>query len=207
VSARSNTKGRGAAALGFAPHSGWAALVALGGRPAEPEVLARTRIEMADPRLGGSKQPFHALEGVPLAEAERRLVRYAGTAREMAYTAIRSAVDDLRARGYATRLAGIAESSGLKGAALASILASHALIHTADGDHFRDALAEASARCGLAVSRVRGRDLEGRAAEALGRPASELQASVRGLGRGWGPPWGADQKAAALLAWLLLSRP
>jgi hypothetical protein len=31
-------------------------------------------------------------------------------------------------------------------------------------------------------------------------------ATVKELGRSVGPPWGADQKAAALLAWLVLAR-
>lgn len=61
------------ATLGFAPHSGWAALVAVGADAARPRVLLRERIEMADPRLVGSKQPYHEIEGMPLREAERRL--------------------------------------------------------------------------------------------------------------------------------------
>ena len=34
--------------------------------------------------------------------------------------------------------------------------------------------------------------------------ANELSATLTALGRGLGAPWGADQKSAALLAWLLL---
>ena len=48
---------RGRPVLGFAPHSGWAAVVVVGGCIEEPEVLARRRIDMADPRLPGSKDP------------------------------------------------------------------------------------------------------------------------------------------------------
>jgi hypothetical protein len=45
-----------------------------------------------------------------------------------------------------------------------------------------------------------------RAAAALGKSSEQLAASVKELGRGLGSPWGADQKSAALLAWLLLAR-
>src|SRR5256885_15396497 len=58
-----------AAVLGIAPHSGWAAAVLLAGTPAAPRVILRERLELSDARLGGSKQPHHALEGLPLAQA------------------------------------------------------------------------------------------------------------------------------------------
>ena len=38
------------------------------------------------------------------------------------------------------------------------------------------------------------------------RSPQELTTTVARLGREAGPPWGADQKSAALLAWLLLAR-
>jgi hypothetical protein len=194
------------ATIGFAPHSGWAALVAVGGDgTGEPEVLVRTRVEMADGRRPGSKQPYHDVEGLPLAEAERRLGRYRESATTRAQAVVRSTLNGLRRRGYVATTAGILESSGRKGVALSSILASHALIHTADGDHFRDALAEASQRCDLAIRRVRGKDLLDQAVKTLRRPVDRLQESVKRLGRPMGPPWGADQKFAVLLAWLLLS--
>jgi hypothetical protein len=94
---------------------------------------------------------------------------------------------------------GILESAGRKGGSLADILRSHALSHRADGDHFRSAFAAAATRCGLAVSRVRARDLEAEAATAIGRSPETQRQVLKDLGRTVGPPWGADQKAAALL--------
>src|SRR5437879_4722426 len=58
--------------LGFAPHSGWAAVVVVGGVIDEPEVLARQCVGMADPDLPGSKQPYHEVEELALQEAGRR---------------------------------------------------------------------------------------------------------------------------------------
>jgi hypothetical protein len=193
-----------AAVMGFAPHSGWAAVVVLGGSRADPEILARSRVEMADPRAPLSKQPYHAVEDLGVEEAARRVAGYRKVAESMAYAAVQALAQDLAARGYRAMSVGILESSGRKGSSLAAILASHALIHTADGDHFRNALAAAAERSGLAVSRVPGRDLEARAEARLRRPVSRLQTAVKELGRQVGPPWGADQKMAALLAWLLL---
>jgi hypothetical protein len=191
--------------LGFAPHSGWAAVVVVGGDVDRPEVLVRGRVEMADPRLAGSKQPYHEVEGLPVQEAGRRLAQMSDSATVMAHLAIRALVEEVGKKESAPATAGVLDSSGRKGDTLAAILASHALIHTADGDHFRAALAEGCRRCGLAVVRVRQKDLLDRAAATLGRSPAELATAARALGRSLGAPWGADQKSAAMLAWLLLA--
>jgi hypothetical protein len=57
---------------------------------------------------------------------------------------------------------------------------------------------------GLAVHRVAARDLEVQAETGLHRPLGELASAVMQMGKQAGPPWAADQKKAALLAWLLL---
>ena len=192
------------AALGFAPHSGWAAAVALGGSRDAPEVLARTRVEMADSRRPGSKQPYHAVEALGVKKAAEQLDRYMDAAQANAYAGIQTLIKDLGRTGWRITTLGILDSSGRKGGALDAILASHALIHTADGDHFRQALAAAAERSGLVASRIRVKDLEREAAVRLARPIASLRKAVIDLGRPVGPPWGADQKMAALLAWLLL---
>jgi hypothetical protein len=196
----------GIAVIGFAPHSGWAAVVALGGSRAEPRVLARSRVEMVDPGVPESKQPYHSVEGLELEEAARRVEGYGFAAESNAYAAIQALAKELAEQGYRVTAAGILESSGREGSSLTSILTSHALIHTADGNHFRTALGAAAERNGLTVSRLRARDLESEAAKVLGRSALRLRKAVAALGRQVGPPWGADQKSAALLAWLLLGR-
>lgn len=194
-----------AAALGFAPHSGWAVLVALGGDPRGPALLLRERIEMSDSRLPGSRQPYHAVEGLGLGEAARRLTRYRESAAARANAGLEQVVERLSRGGYEPRRCGIVEGSGRRGVSLETTLASHALIHTADGNHFRDVLADAGARCGLEVCRVTERELLARAAAALRKGPEELQGRVLALGRSAGPPWAADQKKASLVAWLLLT--
>jgi hypothetical protein len=54
------------AALGFRPHSGWTALVAVDGPAAEPAAVLRRRVEPSGLTPG---QPFHAAEGLPFDEA------------------------------------------------------------------------------------------------------------------------------------------
>lgn len=168
-------------------------------------MLLRARIEMADETLPGSKQPYHEVEEMKLPAAARALERLRASASSLAHAGLAAAITDLRRRGRTPRTAGILDSAGRKGASLEAILASHALIHTADGDHFRDALAAAAERCGMAVARVRERDLLECAQGVLGRPGADVQRAVQALGKPLGPPWTADQKNAALLAWILLA--
>jgi hypothetical protein len=192
--------------LGIAPHSGWAAVVALGNTPEGPKVLERSRVQLIDGHYPESKQPYHAIEALEIEEAARRLDRYRAQAQSMADAAFRQISQDLAGRGYELQSVGILESSGRKGGSLGSILASHSLIHTADGDHFRNALASAAEQIGLAVHRVPARDLETQAELRLHRPLTELRGHVIEIGRQVGAPWGADQKNAALLAWALLEQ-
>jgi hypothetical protein len=192
------------AAMGFTPHSGWAAVVALGRTPAGLRVLARSRVTLIETKSPESKQPYHAVETLRIEEAAQRLELYRAQAEAMAHSVLHQLSIDLAAQGYRVGPAGILESSGRKGGSLVSILSSHALIHSADGDHFRNALAAAARRMGLTVHRVAARDLELQAETGLRQPLGELAIAVMQLGKQAGPPWGADQKKAALLAWLLL---
>ncbi|HEV7498998.1 MAG TPA: hypothetical protein VGQ33_03295 [Vicinamibacteria bacterium] len=199
------TPRRPQAALGLRAHSGWAALVAVGGGPASPQVLDRRRIEMADGPE--AKQPYHAAEDLPLARAQALLDRFARVAQERAAAGLGAALADLRADGYDVAGVIVLTASGKPLPGLESVLASHALIHTADGEHFRTALAFAGKHHRVPVARIREKDLVAQAAKALGRAAPALQATVTAWGKPLGPPWTQDQKLSALSAWLGLVLP
>jgi hypothetical protein len=191
--------------LGLRVHSGWAALVAVTGDLRSPRVVLRQRIEMADPDDVTSKQPYHAAEGLDVEKARVFLERSCARATARAREGLKAAAGDLGRSGCAPRTLGILQAAGRLPSDLGSVLASHALIHTAEGEHFRDALARAGEALGLVVVRLRERDLEARAAAAFRIPSSPLKQRIAALGRELGPPWTADQKLAALLAWVLLA--
>lgn len=194
-------------ALGLRSHSGWAAVVAVGGPLASPAVVDRRRIELADPAITGSKQPYHEAEGRKPKEAERIVGRCTESSRALAREAMRSLVDELRQRGRDVAGCGLLLASGRPlPADLHAILTSHALIHAAEGELFRDVLARASEHFSLPVTKVRERDLLARAVEVTGRPAVELQRRVAEMGRAVGPPWRQDEKLAALAGWLVLAQ-
>jgi len=193
------------AAIGFRAHSGWSALVTVAAGARWPVVIDRRRIELADAAIPGSMQPYHAAEPMKLKDAEAHIQRSIDQARLLAQRALHAAIDELRNSGHEVAGCGILLASGRPAPALAAILASHALIHTAEGELFRDALKYASERCKLPVTAVKERDLFERAAVELRIPSGELQRRVAEMGRAIGPPWRQDQKLAALVGWLALA--
>lgn len=180
-------------------------MVVLGGGVAGPELLARSRVQLIDDHDPESKQPYHAVEFLCVEEATGRLDGYMAVATHRAHDCIGAQAEELKGRGIVIRAAGIIDSSSRKQVSLPAILASHALIHAADGDHFRNALFVAAEQCRLQVCRIPAKGLEAHAVKTLRLPAGRILETVNRLGLGKGPPWGADQKQAALLAWTLLA--
>ena len=70
------------AAFGFKAHSGWAALVVLGTRGDDLEVLERSRVELVEEEW--AKQPYHAAEELKPAEARKVVKRGIDAAKRIA---------------------------------------------------------------------------------------------------------------------------
>ena len=176
-------------ALGFRAHSGWAAMVAVGGSAREPHVIDRRRVVIADPELPGSKQPYHAAADVPLKHAQGAVQKVIDSSRSLALEAIEAAVASLAGKQHEVAACGVIRASGRPLPELEKILASHALIHTAEGEMFRDVLVWAAEQRGLKVLGVREKDIN-----LVSLPG------IDSLGRLIGPPWTLDQKYATAVA-------
>jgi len=160
---------------------------------------------LADPGTPRSVQPYHAAEPLALPDADRFLQRCTNATKRLACQELQKAVDDLSRQGYHTAACGLVLASGRPLPDLAAILASHALIHTAEGEFFREAVAHASERCKLPMLRVRERDLLDKAATLLRIAADDLTRHLTAVGRALGPPWRQDEKYAMLAAVLALA--
>ncbi len=194
------------ASLGFECHSGWAALVAVGSSRREPAVVLRERVVLvvAEPGDGEAKQPFHAAQAMPFPRARAFLEAAADDVGRRARSEIDRLLAALSARGFEPVSCAILATSNRELPDLEAILASHALIHAAEGDFFRDAIAKAAKASGLAVTRIRRKELADHASQAIGLPAAELERRVALFRKSVGAPWGSDQKLAALAAWSVL---
>jgi hypothetical protein len=169
-----------------------------------PQIIQRRRIELADSRIPGSIQPFHAAKTMDLKNAEAFIASRAAESEAMATAAVRDAVAALVAKGFRVTGACVLTGSGRSGANLAATLASHPLIHTAEGDFFRNALRQACKACGLEVSAIREKDLLQQAAKASRLTVDDLKRWVSETGKTIGPPWRQDEKFCAIAAWTVL---
>jgi hypothetical protein len=192
------------AAVGFRVHSGWTALVALAIEKGAPVVLARERVHLVETFTYEFRQPYHTGAKLRLDEARAFVTRVRNESRRLALRAIRKVAADLRARGYRLSGCGLLLSSGRPLPKLPQILASHSLIHTADGELFREALLDATARCGLKALTIKEREVLDSASRALRVKPADLKRRIAELGRPLGSPWTQDEKLASLVAWLAL---
>jgi hypothetical protein len=193
------------AAVGFRAHSGWAAAVAVAGPVDAPAAIVRRRIEMVDRGVPGAAQPYHAAAGLNPRDAERIVTNCAARAALLAQRALAAMVEELQDAGYAVTGCGLLLASGRPLPALESILASHPLIHTAEGELFREALRAASRECGLPMAEVKERELFERGTAELGIAAAAMQQRLSEMGRAMGAPWRQDEKYAAMVGWLALA--
>ena len=192
------------AAVGIRVHSGWGAVVVMAGQNAE-EILERRKITIIDPKAKGVTQPYHHVEEMELGAAEQHLAKCASDARRLALEALGKTTRDLRERGFQLAGAAILLSSARPLPDLDEILTSHALIHTAEGEFFRQAFRQALERLEIPVTGIRERELEESVQKAFGSAAAEVQKRIEGLGRSLGPPWTHDEKTAALAAAVVLA--
>jgi hypothetical protein len=192
-------------ALGFRAHSGWTALVAIALEEGSPRVLLRERPRLVKTFTYEFRQPYHTAKMRAPAEAREFVSRVRSEARSLAWHAISSIQSRFLEQGYELRRCGLLLASGRTLPDLPQILASHALIHTADGELFREALLHASERCGLEALTAKQTELFERASRTLQMKAEELSRRLVQLGTAVGSPWARDEKLAALLAWLSLA--
>ena len=192
------------AAVGLRAHSGWAALVAVCLEKGEPVVLSRQRVHLVKTFTYSFRQPYHTAEKMPLPDGRKFISQVRAEAARLASSAVAEIQSKLGEAEYRLSRFGLLVASGRALPDLEKILAAHTLIHTADGELFREALSFAGKKHGLREFRLRERGLLGCGAESLCLSEGALLRRLAELGRGLGPPWSQDEKYAALAAWLAL---
>src|SRR5262245_4212617 len=181
--------------LGFNVHTGWAAVVAVMKKRDALEVIAKERIDMAFTFEEGAV--FHMAESLSVSKARVLIDSREKKFEALAVTALAAIIDRLEVE--------VAGSAVVDGAAkklppLESVLKSHALIHTAEGDLYRRIIVRACDACEVPAIAVGSKELGARAAHALRVTEEELAARMAAAGKASGRPWAADQKRAAMAA-------
>jgi hypothetical protein len=193
------------AAIGVRMHSGWGALVAVSEQDGAVEIVERRRMDVIAPGDGRAFQPYHTARVLGLAKAQNFIDDSFAAANRLALATLRSVVDELRDRQYRVVGSAILTASGRQLPSLPQILAAHPLIHTAEGEFFREVFCKACEEIAVPATKIRERDLGQSAHAAFGKATTRIQKQIAAYGHAIGPPWTTDQKAAALAGLIVLA--
>jgi hypothetical protein len=192
-------------AFGMKAHSGWAALVVLGKRSGELQVVDRCRVELVEnDEASWAKQPYHAAENLNTGEARDLVKRGLEAARRIAVREMRAAINRLRQAGHQVTACAVLVVDPMPDWTIDQILAVHFRMHKAEGVLFRDALARAATTCGVKLFAIPEKQLDEHAERALATSVNSLRKTILSLGKSVGAPWGKDQKDASLAAMIAL---
>ena len=190
------------AGIGFKSHTGWALGVVVVEDDDGIHVVAKQRVTMQE--TFATAAVFHVSQERGLSAAEARPF-IESTLRESVKRAKASIASISKSiGGRSIQRAAILAGNARPLPPLDSILRSHPLIHTAEGELYRDAVANACDALGLPAVRIPAKDLDSRAAKAFSLPAATLRARLDLAGKSSGKPWTAEHRDCALAAWLIL---
>lgn len=176
------------ATLGLKSKTGKAIAVVLTEPQDSPQFLRRDLLTLADPDDAATGQPHHEVMYLSWDQAMKAVQPLVRSIERIAFKAIEALVEEVRSEGYDVRTAGIVGAPDRK---LEKIGNPHIRAHAAEGVLFRHVLEVAASKAGLKVVIFSERELQ-------------INKRVNAFGPLAGPPWRAEEKAAATAAWLTL---
>ena len=188
--------------IGLRAKTGRAIAVVLGGSIEAPVVLLKTEIKLVDPKVPGTAQPYHEVMDLSWEESQREVRRYAAAIERTAQKALAKLIEEQTSNRRKVVGAGIV---GAPDRDLARIGNPHIRAHAAEGVLFRQVLDLAAQANGLKWEAFSDRKFDETIAARLGAKHLRVKQSLSDLGRSVLPPWRADEKQAAMAAWLVLS--
>jgi hypothetical protein len=190
-------------AIGFRAKTGRAICVVLGGSADAPMVIKKFEMSLTDSKRRATAQPYHRVMELPWAQSQKAVQPAAKAIEAIARKGLKNLCDELTSKGMKVCAVGIV---GAPDRELARIGNFHIRAHAAEGVLFRQVLNVAAEANSLKWQIFSDKDFEGTATAKLGPKASRVKRHISELGRTVPSPWRADEKQAALAAWLMLHR-
>src|SRR5205823_3709921 len=188
------------AALGFRVKSGWAAAVLLTDSARSPRLCDVERIDLSDPRFPETRQPYHAAMGKLETDA-RKINRRVRVVRSIAQRSIATLLAGYRQNGYSIRRAALVVGSRIDPASIAN---PHIRAHAFEGRLFRSVLEKSLQTHRIRTDVLIERDAYMQATIQLEQSHEKVRRMVQNFSRETEAPWRAEQKLAAVAAWLAL---
>ena len=193
-----------AAGLGFRVKSGWAAVVLLTDTAHSPQLSDVGRIELCDPGLAETRQPYHAAMG-ELETDSTTLNRRERVVQRIAQQSLAILLNGYRQKGFRIRRAALVLGSQIDSADIAN---PHIRAHALEGRLFRSVVEQALRDHEIQTDILLERDAYPGVAARLKQSNDDVKRAIKDLGRSApakGGPWRAEQKLAALVALFVLT--
>jgi hypothetical protein len=187
--------------IGLRAKTGRAIAVVIGGSRTAPLVVSKTEIKLTDPKIPETFQPYHQVMDLPWEQSQRAARTFIRPIEGVARKALANMCQELQAKGL--KVKGVCVV-GSKDRDLARIGNYHIRAHAAEGVLFRSVLELGAGSNGLKWQSFSDRDFERAAAARLGAKYSKIKKSLDSLRRSVAAPWRADEKQAAMAAWIVL---
>ncbi|MFO0980834.1 MAG: hypothetical protein U1E76_03630 [Planctomycetota bacterium] len=189
------------AAVGLRVKSGWAMSVLVAGDTGTPRVVACRRVELADPLVPESVQPYHAALDLAGDRARRTVAKLVQVVERTSQRSLAQLLEEYRRGGHELVGAGIVVGSTIDPATIGN---DHIRAHAEEGRLFRRVLESGVREHGIATRVMLEQQALAQASAALQRGERELRSALAALGKGVSDRWRAEEKLATLAAWLML---
>ena len=188
-------------ALGFRVKSGFAIAVVLRGSAAAPEAVSRHVVQLSDPDVAETRQPYH--HGFFTHEEDtRKIARLVKIVERCATRSVAALVEELRRAPRHGRVrAALVVGSVIDPTKVGN---PHIRAHANEGRLFRTVLESALRAHRIDCDVIVEKQLAEKAAKALRRPDGEITRTLAAFGKTLGGSWRAEEKAASTAAWLAL---
>jgi len=188
-------------AIGFRVKTGRATAVVIAGPASAPRVLSRKSLQLWDPAIPESHQPFHAELELPAAESASVVPKALEAVERVALSALRELIGGLQAAPGS--IVGIALVAG-SATDPESIRNPHMRAHAREGQLFPHALAAAAKTMRIPAITLVESEVFATAAAKLRKNPDAIKLAVTEMGRAVGKPWSTEEKAATAAAWITL---
>src|SRR5215472_10818133 len=187
------------AALGFRVKSGWAAVVLLMKPTHAPQLSDVSRVELSDPRLPETRQPYHAGMG-KLETDSRKLNHRERIVRTISQQSLTKLLTTYEQKEIRIRRATLVVGSQIDPAEIAN---PHIRAHALEGRLFRSVVEQTLHDYEICTEILVERDAYASVAARLKQSVDDVKRSMENLGRSAAAnagPWRAEQKLAAVAA-------
>ena len=185
------------AGLGVRVKSGWAAVVLLTETANSAELADVNRIELCDPRLPETRQPYHAAMG-KLETDSTKVNQRERVVRSISQQSLARLLEDYRRKGFRIMRAALVVGSQINPANIAN---PHIRTHALEGRLFRSVVEQSLQAYEIRTEVLVERDAYPTVAARLKQSSDDVKRAIQDLRRSApakGRPWRAEEKLAAL---------